>query len=296
MKKNAFLLAMIFSIALILSGCGTFFLNSDTGTLALYLADNPGDVDKVNVVLDRVEVKRTGEQWYIINDFGGEGKTESFDLLSLRNTEALLGEKELPAGKYTQIRLIVGAPEEGDPEPQDLSKTSHILLKDGEKIPLFIPSGMQTGLKINYNFVVEDYITELILDVDVEKLIEAGKSDKYILHPTQFIFVIDKAVTGEISGTVLENGENNGTEIIETEITVTAFKGENGEKIASAFPENNPDNVNEIPVGFFKIRGLSESIYKLEITGEGFETKTLDGIQVEAGKTTGLGDIYIQKE
>lgn len=299
MTKKTLLIGLVLGLVISLAGCGTFFLSSDTGTLALYLADLPGNVDAVNVVLDRVEVKINGEQWELINDFSDEGETETFDLLKLQYMEALLGEKELPAGEYSQIRLVLAAPEEGTSQPQDLSQTSHIV-KDGEEIPLFIPSGTATGLKIHHKFTVEaGLINVLILDVDVEKLIEAGKSGDHILHPTKFIYVIDPTTTGEITGKVLEDNGNNGEDSEGVPIKITAYRIENEEEeeIATGWAANEEDQENNINIGFFKLRGLPEGDYKLGFSAEGYEDKTYEGsIEVKAGETKDIGDIYLVRE
>lgn len=294
MRRKPLLVVLALILTISLTGCGLFFQSPGTGSLAIYLADLPGDLEEVNVFIDRVEVKRNGEQWETINDFNDfNGTPEVFDLLELQYFEALLGEKELSAGEYNQIRLIVAAPEENDTEPGDIAEASHIV-KDGELIPLHIPSGMQTGLKMHYNFtVVENYITELILDVDVERLIEAGKSGKYILHPTEFIYVFDKAILGEIIGRVLEDDGNDG-EVIDRDITITLYRVENGEKeeIRTLTAIRNGEALD----GSFKFRGLSEGEYELEIEADDFVTKNVTEITVKAGKTNDLGDILLEKD
>ncbi|MEJ2507668.1 MAG: DUF4382 domain-containing protein, partial [Ignavibacteriaceae bacterium] len=61
--------------------------------------------------------------------------TRYFDLLQLRNgANVLLGDAELQAGSYTQIRLIV--------------TSENYVIVQGIKTLLTIPSGIQTGIKL----------------------------------------------------------------------------------------------------------------------------------------------------
>jgi hypothetical protein len=91
----------------------------------------------------------------------------SYDLLTLRDgvTADLTGEVEVPAGQYNQLRMIVGRAE--------------ITLRDGYQFAdgsqtrsLFIPSGAQTGIKVN---LAEPVTTEggtinvILVDFDVDQ-------------------------------------------------------------------------------------------------------------------------------
>lgn len=89
------------------------------------------------------------------------GEQTKFDLLTLQNGKtADLGIATLPSGKYGQIRIKLDAAE--------------IVVK-GETVPLTVPSGMQSGLKIVGGFeVVSGEQTAITVDFD------AGLSVKYV--------------------------------------------------------------------------------------------------------------------
>ncbi len=297
MLKKLALLALAVGLVFSLAGCENFFPGEDNGTLAIYLADLPvNEVAEVNVTLSKVEVHKDGE-WITINDFGEEG--EKFDLLELRFDEALLGQEYLDPGDYTQIRLIIDATEEpADGKPGYEGQKSYVVKEDnGEKIPIFIPSGTQTGLKINHEFsIAANTITELILDVDVrDMLIKAGKSGKIILRPTS-IMVIDKVISGEIRGRVLEDYENDGLVIDDKDVVISAFKtADDDEPVAEAVAST--EEVNGVPAGSFNIRGLLEGNYYITVEAEGYEKETIDNIEVFAGETTELEEtILLTKE
>ncbi len=299
MVKKLALLALALGLVLSFAGCDNFFLGGDTGTLAIYLADMPvNDVAEVNVTLSKVEVKRDNE-WVTINDFEEDDDHDGvFDLLKLRFDEALLGEEYLAPGDYTQIRLIIAAPEAPeDGVPPYEGQESYILKEDDEKIPIFVPSGTQTGLKINHEFSIEaDTITELILDVDVrDMLVKAGESGIIILGPTS-IKVIDKVISGEITGQVLADDDNDGKVIDDVDVIIKAFKEDDGDDPAAEAVAST-EEVNGVPPGSFKLRGLLPGDYNLTVEAEGYKTVTIEKISVLEGETTQLEEtIFLEEE
>lgn len=109
----------------------------------VFLTDAPdNDLKEVWITITQVQAHRNGT-WMIVNDLSNDPLT--VDLLTLRFDEELLGEGSLPAGAYTQLRLIV------DDSSVDTSRVVH---QDGSVTYLKAPSGAQTGLKIHHNFVV----------------------------------------------------------------------------------------------------------------------------------------------
>jgi len=299
MVKKLVLLALALGLVLSFAGCDIFSLGGDTGTLAIYLADMPvNDVKEVNVTLSRVEVKKDNE-WVEIRNFEEDDEYDGkFDLLTLRFDEALLGQEYLPEGNYNQIRLIIAAPEAPEDEvpPYDGHKSYIVKNNNEERIPIFVPSGTQTGLKINHQFSIEaDSITKLILDVDVrDMLLKAGESGKIILGPTS-IKVIDKVISGNIMGKVLAFDDNGGEVIEDTDVIIKAFKTDDDEKPAAEAVASTEDE-NGVPAGSFKLRGLLEGKYYITVEAEGFETKTIEDIDVNEGETTELDDPILLQE
>ncbi|MCH7782316.1 DUF4382 domain-containing protein [candidate division KSB1 bacterium] len=73
---------------------------SETKTLLkINLTDAPGEFEEVNITFSEVSAL-FGNQWIIISS-----QSQTFDLLTLSNGRtALLGEAEVEAGRYQQIR------------------------------------------------------------------------------------------------------------------------------------------------------------------------------------------------
>ena len=96
---------------------------------------------------DNIEVPVAGEGWLSVID-----EEITFELLALEGVEAVFDNAELPAGKYTQVRLSV-------PDVQ--------IEKDGELITADVPSDT---IKLVGNFELADGQTTFIsFDFKVDK-------------------------------------------------------------------------------------------------------------------------------
>ena len=161
--------------------------------------------EKVVVVFSGVELKHAGGPPFSIdlcdeNDPTDRLNCKSIDLIKLQDgvTDDLLTGETVDAGQYQWMRLKVIA------EP-DLQDASYIVLDNtGEKFPLYILSGAETGLKLVRPFVVaQGGITRLVADFDVRKSVLAppGVVDtNYVLKPT--LRLMDELETGSIEGQV----------------------------------------------------------------------------------------------
>ena len=164
--ENSMIKTLTLYLSLILSLA--FMLNcSNNGNLTVNLTDAPVTIDgqtldEINVNIERVEVHKTQGGHLTVAEFS---PAKTFDLCTLNNgTEAPLGNIELEAGKYTMIRVI-------------LSPAGHNVLVAGAYHNLVIPSGTESGIKINHNFecIGGDH-TKLLLDFDARLSIRYNAS------------------------------------------------------------------------------------------------------------------------
>lgn len=126
----------------------------------------------------------------------GAPTTRCVELLELQGTdsESLLDGVELEAREYTALRLHVDA-ERGVMD-------SIIVLNDGTQESLFVPSGSQTGLKLNSPFtILAGGGHHFVVDFDLRKSVNDPQGfPDYHLRPS--LRLIDLADSGNITGTV----------------------------------------------------------------------------------------------
>ncbi len=175
------------------SGCGGSS-GAGTGKISVHLMDAPGDYLEVNVDVQEVQINGP-DGWVTLPTKAGV-----IDLLHFQNgfTTTLVDEFGIEAGHYTQLRLVLGS-------------RNTVVIEGAEGQPptthdLKVPSGMQSGIKLNVNFDVEPGTTkDVFIDFDAHRSVfvhGAGASGQYLLRPVVSCF--DKLITGSISGTVTD--------------------------------------------------------------------------------------------
>ena len=256
----------IFSLVL-LASCGT---DNDTsmGSLQIRMHDAPIDsADQVNVSVRQVEINENGSQdgWSVISS-----PDQTYNLLDLTNgAYEVLGDTTLPTGTYQQIRLV-------------LNETGHSVVVDGQTYDMKVPSGSQTGVKLNVNAKIEENIEYvLLLDFDAGRsVVQAGNSQsdaKYLLQPV--IRAKNEAVTGAIAGTVNP-----------TEAQPVVYAIQNSDTLATTIADTSN--------GEFQLIGLDEGSYDVSVNprNDDYQTSDTTGVQVTVGETNDLGTIELPQE
>lgn len=262
-KYNLFL--FLFAVAIGFIGCSQDDSSAGPGTarVAIKLTDAPGDFAEVVVEVEDVMIKNSvegddEEGWTSLENVN----TGPYDLLTLTGGEtALLADAEIPAGYLGQIRLVLG------------DENYLTLEKGGQPLLLKIPSGQESGLKLQVNEDLKaNTAYTFILDFDVAKSVVATSAGNYNLKPV--IRVAAEATTGSIAGAVHPTAEQ------------ILVKAENGAGDASAFTDTE---------GNYQIHGLAPGTYKVTFTPPAtseFSVKTRTDIVVEAGEITVLEDVF----
>lgn len=257
---------LIFSL-IFLASCGT---DSDTsmGSMQIRMHDAPIDsADAVNVSVKRVEINKSGSEggWSVISS-----PNQTYNLLELTNgAYEVLGDTTLPTGRYQQIRLV-------------LNETGHSVVVDGQTHNMVVPSGTQTGIKLNVDAQIEQNIQYvLLLDFDAaSSVVQAGnqQSDaRYLLKPV--IKAKNKAVTGAIAGTVSP-----------AEARPTIYAIQNSDTLTATIADTSS--------GEFELIGLEEGTYDVSIDprNNNYQTTDTTNVEVTIGETNDLGTIEVTQE
>jgi len=154
------------------------------GTMRVSITDAPScGYDAVYVTVERVRVHQSASAGD--SDAGWSevalNPARRIDLLSLTNgVLEELGETPLPAGTYTQLRLVLAS--NGGTAP---FANAVVPSNAGMEVALDTPSAQQSGLKLNTNIdVPTDKVADVVLDFDACKsVVKRGNSGRYNLKP-----------------------------------------------------------------------------------------------------------------
>lgn len=195
--------AVTVSMALGLAACSGGGGGNETGRLSLAVTDAPvDDASSVVVQFSGVAFKRAGAAAEVVQ--GLTPSPRQLDLLQYQEGRAalLLDGVTLPAGDYEWIRLIV--------DNETGVRDSYIVLTGGEECELRVPSGAESGLKLNRGFTLPaDGSVALTIDFDLRKSILAPPGQQgaaeactqgYLMRPT--LRIVDDANVGAIAGHV----------------------------------------------------------------------------------------------
>ncbi|MGC8654741.1 MAG: DUF4382 domain-containing protein [Candidatus Kryptoniota bacterium] len=264
--KNIINTALLFLFVFVMGGCTKSPTSSNgSGTFQVNMIDSPGSFDAVNIVVDSVTAhiatSDSTSGWVTLNS-----TSKTYDLLKLVNgVNAVIASAAVPAGHYSQIRLYIGS-------------GSNVVIA-GSSFPLTIPSGIQSGLKLNVDATVQSGMTYVLtLDFNVnQSIVVTGNflNHQFILKPV--IRVITTPSTGAIAGIVLPASARP---------TITAY--------------NSSDTVSTAAdtSGNFKVSYLSAGTYSLQITPSDTTVKdtTLNNINVTDGQLTNVGTITLSRK
>ncbi len=185
----------VFSALMLAFGCGGGSRDHDgpaMGAMSVRLVDGPiNGYTEINLNIQKVEVISSDSGWITL---GTPDRTINLLTLTGGVSATLANGATLPAGHYTQMRLVLG-------------NGNTLKLADGTVVDLTTPSGMQSGIKLIVNVDVPAGMTkDVVIDFDAAHSIQVtqtGASMKYILRPT--IRAVDLVATGSISGTLTDS-------------------------------------------------------------------------------------------
>jgi hypothetical protein len=241
------------------------------GTLRVALTDAPScGFDNVYVTIEKISVHKSSTASE--TDAGWSDITLSparrVDLLSLSNgVLEELGTTPLPAGSYSQIRLVLASNSTTGTGTATIANA--VQPTGGAVVPLTTPSAQQSGLKLQAHFdVAAGQMADVVLDFDACKsIVKAGNSGKYILKPV--ISVVPRFLSG-LQGYVAPSLAAG---------TTTVAAQQNGVTVRATQPDTSTATF-----GKFSIPFLQPGTYTLVITSDGHVTGVVTGVPV--GTTT----------
>jgi hypothetical protein len=168
MKRLTKLMVAVIAIVAIAS-CSKEGLtpNSSTGFLKVRMTDAPFDAQEVNVDIQQVLVHYSDDSSKPVSL---NTTTGVYNLLKLQNgVDTLLASGTVPQGTVKWMRLVLG---------------SNNSIKINDSIyPLTIPSGAESGLKINLNKKMATSIDSLLIDFDAALSVIKTGNGEYKLKP-----------------------------------------------------------------------------------------------------------------
>jgi hypothetical protein len=248
----------VFMLSILLMACNDN--ENKTATLHVRLTDAPADFQEVNIDIQSVQVhnnlgdQTSGWRTLVLLEPG------VYNLLELTNgLDTLLAATELPAGKVSQIRLILGA--------------NNTVMVGGELFPLSTPSAQQSGLKLNVNAQLKAGITyTILLDFDAALSVVEKGDGTYSLKPV--IRAISEATSGAISGTV--------TPLL---AAPAIFVIVGSDTVATAYTD---------AAGNFLVQGVPAGTYNVSFDPkEGYTPLLIESVIVVVGDVTNMGTVTI---
>lgn len=188
MKRIDFALALasltLLGVAACGGGGGIGGTGSATmGTMRVALTDAPScGYEQVNVTIEKVRVHQSATAADADAGWSEIVLTppRRVDLLTLTNgVLAELGQTELPAGRYSQLRLVLAENSAAAP------LANSVVPSGAAETALSTPSGQQSGLKLNVDLdVPASQVLDVVLDFDAcRSVVKAGNSGRYNLKP-----------------------------------------------------------------------------------------------------------------
>lgn len=273
---------------------------ASTGTLKLSITDKMSDNFK-NVVISirEIRVVPSGRENASDNDPGlpvvvSFATPKVIDVMQLQFVQEALGDVVLPAGNYSQVRLIL-AP---NPNGQGQQLANYLVLKSdltNTKIPLTTPSAQQSGLKVLGPLEIKPgTINSVMIDFDPNTAIVARGNGAYNLKPTGIRLVrMSEMLTqfGSISGTVFSTFKDWSSATVSVKRR-GAINDADPIAVGRIF-SNYTSNSWQATFAAFVPPSSSTITHKTFIAANGFRLYSSSTVDVVQGQTTDLGTIQL---
>ena len=226
--------------------------------------------------------------WQEARDFNGSATYNLLDMTKERGM-ALSG-VTMPAGHYTQIRLVLDEKVHGR-QGLHFNADSFIRFDDNRTVPLRVPSGETSGYKLDVDFTLDkEANVTLKSELNLCEILHKTGNGMWILRPT--LKIDEAAGLGRIQGRIVNVGDYNAT----SDALKVYLYPEDGAKPEEALPDNGKvvahTDVN-MTDGNFTLEEIPEGTYDLGVFKyhEGNlsgQATLVRGVQVKEGETVTL--------
>lgn len=246
------------------------------GTLRLSLTDAPAcGYREVFVTVERVRVHRSSSAE---PDEAGWREVvlpapQRVDLLELTNGTLLpLGQLELPAGTYTQMRLVLS------PNTAAAPLANAVTPLGGATVALTTPSAARSGLKMNVSLQVPaGQVADVAIDFDAcRSLVRAGNSGRVLLKPVLRVIPIVSPAGQRVVGHV--------DAALATGATTVSLQSA-GVPVRATPPD---------ATGRFVLYPVPPGRYDLVVSAPGRVNAVMTGVPVSEATTTLVGHINLR--
>ncbi|MDH4328882.1 MAG: DUF4382 domain-containing protein [Nitrospira sp.] len=283
-------LGLLLLIAVV-AGCGSDGGGGGTavarpGTVSVSLTDAPAcGYEAVVVTVREVRIHQSSS----VDDLNGAGwrtivldTPRSINLLDLNDPTQpnfalhYLGETPLPAGHYTQLRLVLEENRNNQPPVNWIVLEGQDPNNPNDRIPLETPSALRSGIKLIHQFTVNSgQRVDLLLDFDACHSIVQTGNGTYKLKP------VIKVIPYELNG--IEGFVD--TALLNSNVVVSAQR--NGEIVRATVPNTSPDPALQGKFFLARLPGQPGSTdypanYDVVITANGHATAVIAAVPVQA--------------
>jgi hypothetical protein len=189
------------------------------------------------------------------------------DLLAYQgmNSAPLITDQTMEAGEYQWIRLAVNAAKGGNGgvgagmnDTECVGSGSYLVTDAGAVHGLYIPSGAETGLKLNRGFTLPaGGSADFVAEFDLMKSVHApkGQDPDYVMRPT--VRLLDRTETGSIAGEV------SMTLATQTDCMPAVYLYNAGEAPDDNEDDGELDSIDPIASAMVELQGDGRYLYEI---------------------------------
>lgn len=301
LKPAAIVVCVLLAAFAYLGGCSGGGGDATKGTLKLSITDRQSDsFGKVVIAIREIRVVPRGFEGAADNDpslpvLVRFTTPKVIDVMALRFLQEPLGEIALPAGSYSQVRLILEPNPTGNRPPVNYLTLSSDVNETPVPLVLDTPSAQQSGLKVLGPVEVKaGVISAVMIDFDPNTAIVPQGNGGYKLKPTG-VRMVQMANELPQFGSIVGNLSSSFAQWSSATVAVKRRGTVNDTDpiAAGRIFSNYTSGRWQAPFAIFVPPASGSVGYKTFITANGFALYSSQAVSVAQGAATELGEIVL---